>query len=603
MFTKRRITLKEKINLLLKNYQEELKKKEKKNHCFVFFRCLLFLCFLLLIIAGIKIPAIESYFMLLLGFILFLFICLCYFHEKEKQSVEKIRTILTILHEYKQRMNNEWDHFKDTGLDFYNQKSYLLDLDIIGDHSLYQFLSIACSDGGRRKLFERLSNPYYEHLEKEQKAVEELTKKLEFSLQFQEGIRKIKGDLIKNISLLKSFYKDYWFIVMVHSCFSLMTLFFVFLSLFYDFNSGYWTMSALLQLAFSYLVDILNKDQFHIINQTSSSFAHMLPLYQLFDHYSFESEKMRDISKHMKKGKTIIIKLNKIYDLNGFRQHFIGYIISNAFFPLNSYLLYSLTQLKNHSFDDLKRSNEDIEELESLISLSILGVCVENVCLPKRTQQIKMTMTDIQHPLLKDYIKNDFSCENDINMITGSNMSGKTSFMRTIGINFILMNAGGYVNASSFVCLYMQIFTSMRVKDDIEKGISTFYGELLRIKEVIDYKEQKKPFLVFIDEIFKGTNYNDRLYGAKEVIKQLATSYSLLFISTHDFELCDIDHEKIKNYYFEEYYEDNQIKFDYKIKKGKCQTTNALYLMKKLNIIKEEVENNEKDSIRNTCSC
>lgn len=114
----------------------------------------------------------------------------------------------------------------------------------------------------------------------------------------------------------------------------------------------------------------------------------------------------------------------------------------------------------------------------------------------------------MKHPLLteSECIANDFSCGEEIVIITGSNMSGKSSFMRTIGVNLVLMYAGTYVNAEKFCAPFMRIFTSIGVQDDISRGISTFYGELLRIKKVLDYAENtaenEVPFIVFIDEIF-----------------------------------------------------------------------------------------------------
>ena len=149
----------------------------------------------------------------------------------------------------------------------------------------------------------------------------------------------------------------------------------------------------------------------------------------------------------------------------------------------------------------------------------------------------------------------------------------------------ILMNAGGYVCADSFSSCYCKIFTSMRIRDDLVNGISTFYGELLRIKDAINYID-KGNMLVLIDEIFKGTNYQDRIYGAKEVINRLRTDNIISFITTHDFVLCDED--GVNNYYVKEYYEGDEIKFDYKIREGKCNSTNARYLMKKIGIIEEK---------------
>ena len=138
-------------------------------------------------------------------------------------------------------------------------------------------------------------------------------------------------------------------------------------------------------------------------------------------------------------------------------------------------------------------------------------------------------------------------------------MSGKTTFLRTIGINLVLAYAGGPVLADSFKCSLMKIYTSMRLEDDIS-GISTFYAELLRIKEIVEANHRGERMIALIDEIFKGTNSKDRIYGATETVKQLATPNIFTFITTHDFELCELEHQvPCTNYHFSEYYENNKI--------------------------------------------
>ncbi|ABX41009.1 MutS-related protein [Lachnoclostridium phytofermentans] len=112
-------------------------------------------------------------------------------------------------------------------------------------------------------------------------------------------------------------------------------------------------------------------------------------------------------------------------------------------------------------------------------------------------------------------------------------MSGKTTFMRTIGVNCVLAYAGAPVCANKMTVSYMKIFTSMRVQDDVTKGISTFYAEVLRIKQIIEYSYKKKPMLVLIDEIFKGTNSADRIVGATEIIKVLNKNHIISLVTTH----------------------------------------------------------------------
>ena len=169
-------------------------------------------------------------------------------------------------------------------------------------------------------------------------------------------------------------------------------------------------------------------------------------------------------------------------------------------------------------------------------------------------------------------------------------MSGKTTFLRSIGINLVLAYAGGPVLASSFNTSIMKILTSIRVEDNVNKGISTFYAELLRIKEMTEYNKHERPMICLIDEIFKGTNSADRIICATESIKKLSQPWSITLVSTHDFELCNLESDKsinAVNYHFAEYYQNNEIKFDYNIQEGRCVTTNAKVLLKMVGIVDE----------------
>ena len=126
----------------------------------------------------------------------------------------------------------------------------------------------------------------------------------------------------------------------------------------------------------------------------------------------------------------------------------------------------------------------------------------------------------------------------------------------------------------------------MKVVDDVNNNISTFYGEILRVKGIVEYTKENKPMLVLIDEIFKGTNTHDRIIGAKSAIDKLDRANIYSIVTTHDPELCQIDN--VNNYHFEEHYDSDQIKFDYKIHNGISKTSNAIYLLKLAGIVDNE---------------
>ncbi|MBS5800608.1 MAG: DNA mismatch repair protein MutS, partial [Clostridiales bacterium] len=231
---------------------------------------------------------------------------------------------------------------------------------------------------------------------------------------------------------------------------------------------------------------------------------------------------------------------------------------------------------------------ETIGEIESLISLSVLGHVEEKVSFPLVEAEGRfITGKQVGHPLIKQTVRvcNDVNMDQEIFVITGSNMSGKTTFLRTIGINLVLAYAGAPVLADQLACSMMKIYTSMRIRDDLTHGISTFYAELTRIKQIIEAAKEYTQMLFLIDEIFRGTNSNDRIIGATSVVKALDSLGTIGAITTHDMELCQLnDTIDVTNYHFSETYQEDTIQFDYSIKAGPSTTTNAKYLMKMVGI-------------------
>ena len=187
-------------------------------------------------------------------------------------------------------------------------------------------------------------------------------------------------------------------------------------------------------------------------------------------------------------------------------------------------------------------------------------------------------------------VPNDVELHAGTTIITGANMSGKTTWIRTLAAAVMVAYSGAPVCAKSFAVSRLAVLTSIRVNDDISQGVSTFYAELLRIKSMIEYTEKNLPMLACIDEIFKGTNVNDRVIGAKEAIRRLTNDRSITLVTTHDFQLCDMVSENthISNAHFEEYYENDEIKFDFKLRKGRTHTTNAKYLLRMAGILPPE---------------
>jgi len=209
-------------------------------------------------------------------------------------------------------------------------------------------------------------------------------------------------------------------------------------------------------------------------------------------------------------------------------------------------------------------------------------------CADQDSDNIAMRVRGLGHPLIPEEHKvvNDFAINElgEIDIITGSNMSGKSTFLRTLGINLCLAYAGGPVNASTFKISLFRLFTCIKISDSVTEGYSYFYAEVRRLKALLNELESSDshmPLFFLIDEIFKGTNNRERRIGSESYISALTGRDCLGVISTHDLELVKLADKlpEIRNYHFKEDVIDGEMVFDYVLRPGPSPTTNALKIM------------------------
>jgi DNA mismatch repair ATPase MutS len=310
----------------------------------------------------------------------------------------------------------------------------------------------------------------------------------------------------------------------------------------------------------------------------------------LIEQEEFNSRHLQDLKRRLinDQGQTAgeqISKLVKISEAIANRYNQL-YIFFNIFLLLDYQFMFALERWKEQSGKNLHIWLNIIAEFEALSSLAVLQHDFPEWTTPELFEDGTIfNASEMGHPLLMNSgVPNNLKFEDPKNilLITGSNMSGKSTLLRTVGINLVLAYAGGNVCAKTFKCSFMDIYTCMRVSDNLEKNISSFYAELLRIKMIIKAVEEGKIIFFLLDEIFKGNNSIDRHTGARMLIKKLSKANLLGLVSTHDLELGGLEEEnhKIKNYHFQEYYENDKICFDYKLSPGVSQTRNAVFLMK-----------------------
>jgi DNA mismatch repair ATPase MutS len=234
---------------------------------------------------------------------------------------------------------------------------------------------------------------------------------------------------------------------------------------------------------------------------------------------------------------------------------------------------------------DTKR--KEIEEvfifvgyIDSIISVASLRKGLSNYCIPKIIDEQKTVVAkEAYHPLIFECVKNSIHVDKKSILLTGSNMSGKTSFIRTIGINVITGLTLNTCFAEQFSMPRLRVYSAIRISDDLMNDKSYYFEEVLIIKEMIDKSGNENPNLFLLDEIFKGTNTIERISAGKAVLSALTKANNIVFVSTHDIELADLLKNEYGLYHFSEIVDNKTVDFDYKLKEGKLKNRNAIRIL------------------------
>jgi len=524
-------------------------------------------------------------------------------HHRALDALKRAQCKVDVNQRYLDRISGDWTRFKTDGNQFEDvNHPYTNDLDIFGPKSLYQWLNLSNTYYGGEMLKDLLSNPTKEidSIKKRQNAVRELAESFDFCQQLECEGRLSKGvgaDPRKFLSELEGIekpFKDSW----TKSIFYLLPLFTVLTGVLFLLKfpippqvplSLIITQLLITAGGYKKVTAVLNT-----VHTTKESIEALVHLSRTIEKESFKDKYLSRLRLKLfhnnEPASAQAKKLSKIAHAVDVRYSGLLYILLNSTLLWDYHCVFAMEKWKKDHGHSVKEWFQVVGAFEALSSLAVVERVNRNWTYPEfTTDRMNFIAAELGHPLIPQdrRVCNDFTIENNLCVITGSNMSGKTTLLRTLGVNLVLAYAGAPVTAEQLQTSLMDIFTSMRIEDDLNSGISTFYAELLRIKKIIDYSQTKKPMLFLIDEIFRGTNSRDRILGAQTVLRTLGKDWVIGLISTHDFELCELEKEgdiNIKNYHFTESYVNNQIRFDYKIRPGRSETTNAKYLMKMVGI-------------------
>ena len=520
-------------------------------------------------------------------------------HGKLFEQRLLLESHIAALSNFLARFSGEWHNFPVTGAEYLRDElPQAQDLSLFGADSIYQYLCAARTKAGRDRLADALS-PFPADLtlaRKRQKTVEELIARPRLVLDLTAAAALLPdGHDTKPLlaALQRNTEKPYAgtaFIAWVLPAALALAIVGASLSLI-----G-WTMPAILVLL-QFLIAFALGRRTASAQKPLAAMHRELRLYErLFSRLedaTFQSPHLIALQAQLKAGGAArsLRRLAALADHAHTRHNLIFLLLANAFFLSDLHFAHRIAHWQEEASAHLGDWLAVWAETEVLLSLSTVGLVREVYAFPELLEDAspRLEAKNLTHLLIPEEkaVPNDIDATAGTRIITGSNMSGKTTYLRTVASACVLAYAGAPVPGERLCLSPLHIFTSIRVTDDAAHGLSTFYAEILRIKSMMAFKEKNLPMLIVIDEIFKGTNSADRLIGAREAISRLTGADFITLVSTHDFELCEIESDAapVTNWHFEESYEDDKLLFDYKIKEGRCMTRNAQYLLKMAGIM------------------
>ncbi len=332
------------------------------------------------------------------------------------------------------------------------------------------------------------------------------------------------------------------------------------------------------------------------LNLFLKTISNYLPLVRLIHDQSFRSPYLQKIRHSLftpeSNSLQALTQLHRIQNSLDQRGNIVIAFILNGLYLKDFHTLLRLDHWRKEYGPDIETWTDVLSEADALISMANYRFNHPAYCLPVICQDRLLDTEEIGHPLLKSErnVTNDFSIRSlhQIAIVTGANMAGKSTFLRTIGINLILAQSGNVVCSRYFAFQPMTLFTSMRTTDSLSKDTSYFHAELLRLQQLVNIAQQEDKVFIILDEMLKGTNSVDKLNGSLAFLKRILSYPISGLVATHDLalgELADDFPEHFFNVCFEIVHSGSQITYDYKLHPGISSNMNASILLKQMGLI------------------
>ena len=506
------------------------------------------------------------------------------------------------------RLTRGWHDFAERGERFLTGSHlYAADLDVFGQGSVFQLMNETATRAGEERLAAWLSWPAQaEEVRARQGAARELMPRVEFRQDVcveARTVAKEKADpglFIQWAESGPSLASIRW-ARPVAVVLPLVTLTLYVLGRMEVLPRGLWWLGLLAQLGVVWATRSTLRQMEEKMSAGEHGFVRYAPVFERVERERFEHPELRRVQAGLQhEGEppvsTHLKRFSWLYSFVEFKRHQFHPIV-HLFTLWDVHALFALEKWREKHGARVRGWFEALAELEALSCLAGLAFDRPGFLWPTvEGDGPRVKAVGVGHPLLDNPVLNDVELPGPGSalLLTGSNMSGKTTLLRALGLNAVLALAGAPVCAKAFSLSPLQVLTSMRVKDSLERGVSYFYAEVQRIKAVLDAAVAAKGQAMFLlDEILLGTNTRERQIASREVLKLLLATGACGGVTTHDLSLANLAEEyggKVVNMHFRDHLENGKMVFDYQLRPGVVDTTNALRVLRMAGVPVEDPE-------------
>ncbi len=480
---------------------------------------------------------------------------------------------------------------------------YAHDLDLFGEDSLFQHLNRTVTFSGTQKLVSWLlslsKDP--EVIHSRQQAAEELCAEPEWCQHFRAAgalhpTQALDAVILKSGPTESPFFSKHSTVRLILWIANTIVIVSWAVTSFTPLPFSISLVLSLLQLS-ALALYIKKINAYHQrLNLFLKTISNYLPLVRLIHDQSFRSPYLQKIRHSLftpeSNSLQALTQLHRIQNSLDQRGNIVIAFILNGLYLKDFHTLLRLDHWRKKYGPDIETWTDVLSEADALISMANYRFNHPAYCLPVICQDRLLDTEEIGHPLLKSErnVTNDFSIRSlhQIAIVTGANMAGKSTFLRTIGVNLILAQSGNVVCSRYFAFQPMTLFTSMRTTDSLSKDTSYFHAELLRLQQLVNIAQQEDKVFIILDEMLKGTNSVDKLNGSLAFLKRILSYPISGLVATHDLalgELADDFPEHFFNVCFEIVHSGSQITYDYKLHLGISSNMNASILLKQMGLI------------------